>query len=145
MSAGMPERCSEWVSTVNGRKSGGKTALGGYSMPKHDTICDKLKGDGPYIRWSTRIYLKKVFQEASLQNHSKIFDRKEWNQLQIQHVLAFSVFKRKVEGWNSASCSAAGPFESCLDFLPLGNKSHNFAIEKKKKIDNAINVFLSLC
>lgn len=57
----------KWDDTVMDDKLVEKLHLGGYSMPKHHSICDELKEDGPWFRWSTRIYLTRVFQEASLQ------------------------------------------------------------------------------
>lgn len=73
ITADMTERCSTVVNDVrrycNEWKSGGKTALGGYSMPKHHAVCDMLIEDRPWFAGPPGLTSHRCFQEASLQNH----------------------------------------------------------------------------
>ena len=112
----------------NGWKSGGKTAPGGYSMPKQTVSLTSLKKMGPDLLVHQDLPHKCI----SRGEFTKV--KKKW-----QHLVL-----KTCRGCNSASWSTTGPSESCSDIFLLGNSSHDHVIDGKKKI-NILLMFSYLC
>lgn len=105
----------------NGWKSGGKTALGGYSMPKQTISLTSSK------KMALDLLVHQDLPHKCISRGEVTKIKKKWCNI-LQH-LVLKTYRR----CNSASWSTTWPSESCLDIFLLDNNSYDHVIDGKKR------------